>query len=229
MRHSGGQPVYKVFPGTVREALRGFGKCRLKFKKKETKSAELKTIKKRQEKTLLNIFYMILIATIIGYSSFNFKHKIKGERISLLESSQLENREVVTEKALLDLPPVVQSWLTNSGIIGEKLISNVHLVQELQIKMKPEQANWNDGTAEQYFTIQPPAFNWNINTEMNTILHVVGRDKFEDGEGEMTIKLLSLIPVANAKNSEKVNQATLQRYLAEIVWFPSASLSQYIK
>ncbi len=177
--------------------------------------------------TVANV--IILLATIIGYSSFNFKHKIKGERISLFENSQLKNQEIVTEKALLDLPAIVQKWLTNSGIIGKQLISKVYLVQELQLKMKPEQPSWNNGTAEQYFTIQPPAFNWNINTEMNSILSVVGRDKFEDGKGEMIIKLLSLIPVANAKNDEKVNQATLQRYLAEIVWFPSGSLSQYIK
>lgn len=176
--------------------------------------------------TVVNV--IILLATIIGYSNFNFKHKIIGERITLFENSQLKNQEIVTEKALLDLPPIVQKWLTNSGIIGRQLISNVHLVQELQLKMKPEQTSWNNGTAEQYFTIQPPAFNWNINTEMNSILGVIGRDKFEDGKGEMIIKLLSLIPVANAKNDTKVNQATLQRYLAEIVWFPSASLSQYI-
>jgi len=177
--------------------------------------------------TVINV--IILLATIIGYSSFNFKHKIKGERITLFENSQLKNQEIVTEKALLDLPQIVQKWLINSGIIGKKLISNVHLVQELQLKMKHEQTSWNNGRAEQYFTIQPPAFNWNINAEMNSILTVVGRDKFEDGKGEMIIKLLSLIPVANSKDNEKVNQATLQRYLAEIVWFPSASLSQYIK
>jgi hypothetical protein len=47
---------------------------------------------------------------------------------------------------------------------------------------------------------------------MNSTLNVVGRDKFEDGKGEMIIKLISLIPVANAKNEEKVNQVTLQRY-----------------
>jgi hypothetical protein len=64
---------------------------------------------------------------------------------------------------------------------------------------------------------------------MNPILSVVGRDKFENGNGEMMIKLFSLIPVAHVKNDKKVNQATLQRYLAEIVWFPSASLSPYIK
>lgn len=177
--------------------------------------------------TIANV--IILLATIIGYSSFNFKERIKGERITQFENSQLKNQNIVTEKSLLDLPAIVQKWLSNSGIIGKKLISNVYLTQELQLKLKPEQTTWNNGTAEQYFTIQPPAFNWNINTEMNSILSVAGRDKFEEGKGEMTIKLLSLIPVVNAKNDEKVNQATLQRYLAEIVWFPSASLNEYIE
>jgi hypothetical protein len=176
--------------------------------------------------TIINV--ILLLATIIGYSSFNFNHKIKEERIRLLENSQIKTQEIVTEKALLTLPPIVQKWLMNSGVIGKKLISNVHLTQELQLKMKPEQTSWNQGTAEQYFTIEPPAFNWSINTKMNSILSVVGRDKFEDGKGEMIIKLLSIIPVANAKNDEKINQATLQRYLAEIVWFPSASLSKAI-
>ena len=177
--------------------------------------------------TVANI--IILFATIIGYSSFNFKQAIKEERIALFENSQFKNQEIVTENALADLPPVVQKWITNSGVIGKKFIFNVHLVQELQLKLKPGQTNWNNGTAEQYFTARPPAFHWNINTKMNPILSVVGRDKFVDGKGEMIIKLLSLIPVVNVKNDEKVNQASLQRYLAEIVWFPSASLSQYIK
>lgn len=177
--------------------------------------------------TMANV--VVLLATIIGYSSASFAHRIKEERISLFENSQQNNQGIVTEEALRDLPVIVQKWLTSSGTIGAEFISNVHLVQELQLRMQPEQTRWKNGMAEQYFTIQPPAFNWNITTEMNSILSVVGRDKFEDGKGEMTIKLLSLIPVANAKNDTKVNQATLQRYLAEIVWFPSASVSPYIK
>jgi len=59
-------------------------------------------------------------------------------------------------------------------------------------------------------------------------LKVVGRDKFENGKVEMLIKILSLFPVVNARKNEKLNQATLQRYLAEIVWFPSAALSPCI-
>lgn len=177
--------------------------------------------------TIANI--LILFAAIIGYSSFHFQQKIKTERTRLFDGSIAKKHEIVTKEEMVGLPPIVQKWLTNSGIIGKNHISNVYLVQELQLKLKPEQTDWTSGTAEQYFTVQPPSFNWNINTEMNSILSVVGRDRFVDGKGEITIKLLSLIPVASAKNDNRIDQATLQRYLAEIVWFPSASLSQYIK
>lgn len=172
---------------------------------------------------------IILVAVIIGYSTANFQAKIKRERSALFDRAPIENREVVTKDAILGLPPIVQKWLTNSGTVGGPLISNVYLTQELQLKMKPEQSDWNRGLAEQYFTTHPPAFNWSIDTEMNALLRVAGRDKFENGKGEMVIKLLSLIPVADAKNDEKIDRATLQRYLAEIVWFPSAALSEYIK
>ncbi|MEQ8908942.1 MAG: hypothetical protein RIC95_07105 [Vicingaceae bacterium] len=177
--------------------------------------------------TLANL--IILVPLIIAYSSFSFKNKIAEERNKLFENSEIVSEKVITKETISGLPSIVQRWLINSGTVGKSPVSNVHVVQELKLKMKPEQPEWNNGIAEQYFTVQPPAFNWNINTEMNSILTVVGRDKFEDGKGEMTIKLLSLIPVANAKNHEKVNQATLQRYLAETAWFPSTSLSPYIR
>lgn len=176
--------------------------------------------------TLANV--IILIAIVIAYSSFSFKNKIKEERATLFKNSQHVSQEIVTEEALAGLPAIVQRWLTHSGVIGSHYTSNVYLVQELQLKMKPEQTEWNTGKAEQYFTVHPPAFNWSITTQLNSSLKVTGRDKFENGNGEMTIKLFSIIPVANAQNHEKVNQATLQRYLAETVWFPSASLSSYI-
>lgn len=177
--------------------------------------------------TIANL--IILLVTIIGFSSFNFKNRINEERLRLFENSKITKHKNLTEDAIIDLPPIVQKWLRNSGVVGKQLVNRVYLGQELQLKMKPEQTDWNSGTAEQYFTVQPPAFSWSINTEINSVLSILGRDKFEDGKGEMMIKLLSLIPVASAKNHEKVNQATLQRYLAEIVWFPSASLSEYIK
>src|SRR6056297_383486 len=176
--------------------------------------------------TIANL--VILISVIISYSSFSFKHKIAEERKGLFENSEPVSKKVISKETISEMPSIVQKWLINSGTIGKSPISNVHLIQKLQLKMKPEQSEWNNGTAEQYFTVQPPAFNWTITSQMSSILNVAGRDKYENGNGEMTIKLFSLITVANAKNHEKINQATLQRYLAETVWFPSASLSPYI-
>lgn len=44
----------------------------------------------------------------------------------------------------------------------------------------------------------------------------------------MLIKLLSLITVADSKE-EKIDQGTLLRYLAEMVWFPTAAVNDYIQ
>lgn len=171
---------------------------------------------------------ILLLLTIVKYFSFSFKNRIRQEQLELFDKSENLAKRNVSVDDISNLPLIVQKWLTNNGVVGSPFISNVYLTQELHLKLKPEQADWNKGVAEQYFTIQPPAFNWNLNTQMNPLLRIVGRDKFENGKGEMLIKLLSLIKVVDAKNDEKVNEATLQRYLAEIVWFPSAVLSNYI-
>ncbi|MFX0557856.1 DUF6920 family protein [Maribacter sp. CXY002] len=171
---------------------------------------------------------IIFVAIIVGYSAYSFQNKITSERKTILQNSQPVSQNIISKQSISNLPTVVQKWLTISGIIGKKPISSVHVIQEIQLKMNTGQKHWKIGKAEQYFTVKPPAFIWNIDAHINSILNVTGRDKFENGNGEMIIKLLSLISVADIKNSEKVNQASLQRYLAEIVWFPTACLSPQI-
>lgn len=177
--------------------------------------------------TIINV--IILILTISAYANYHFKDEVKGEIKRLFDQSKTTNQKIILKDDIANLPPVIQKWLINSGIIGKPKTINLYLTQDLKLKLKPEQKEWNKGTAKQYFTITPPAFNWSIHSQMNPFLSVIGRDKFVDGKGEMKIKLLSIIPVANAKSDVKTNQATLQRYLAEIVWFPSASLNSCIK
>ena len=176
--------------------------------------------------TIINL--IIIASILIAYSSYDFKKKVNGETVQMLNSSEASKKIIVSEQMITDLPTIVQKWVVNSGILGKELVQNVYLEQDLQMLMKPGQQNWSNAKARQYFTIQPPGFNWTVNLKINLGLSVVGRDKFENGKGEMTIKLFSLIPIVNSKNSEKINQATLQRYLAEIVWFPSAALSRDI-
>ncbi|WP_088341911.1 DUF6920 family protein [Robiginitalea sediminis] len=176
--------------------------------------------------TIANV--LILVGVVLGHAKASFQQQVQQERAELLSQASTPSPQRITETDLQGLPPVVHQWLSRSGVVGKPAVSTVWLRQELQLKLKPGQDSWNPGRAEQVFTVDPPGFVWSIQTEMNAFLPVTGRDRFTGGKGEMHIALGSLIPVARATADPKVDQATLQRYLAEMVWFPSAALSPYI-
>lgn len=137
--------------------------------------------------------------------------------------------EIITESDIVEtLPAPVKKWLLRSGIIGKEYVENLRLQQLFTMKFNVRDKKWSTGKAEQFFTIPEPSFDWSIRIRMNNILPLSGRDIFRDGIGSMKIKLLSLFPVVNVSNDPKTNESTLQRYLSEIMWFPSAALSSWL-
>lgn len=175
--------------------------------------------------TLPNI--IILLVSLIGYGHFNFQKLVQQETMQLLsQNSKAENR-IVSEKDFEHLPNPVKNWLSHNGMVGKPYIYLGKVTQKAELKMKPEQEKWMSAAAIQYTTIDIPAFIWTVNVQMNPLLFAVGRDKFENGKGKMLIRLNSLINVVNEKG-DKLDESTLQRYLGEMVWFPSLALSPYI-
>lgn len=170
---------------------------------------------------------LILIIAIIGFSLWNFDRQVNQERKIIL-SENIMTEQMITEDLIKDLPIPVKRWLDYSGVIGRKQIETVYLRQKGFMKLKPDQKDWMEAEAEQYFTINQPSFIWNVRTSMMGI-PVVGRDLFKNGQGSMIIKLAGLFPVVNVADNSKINESTIQRYLGEIIWFPSAALSDYIK
>lgn len=171
---------------------------------------------------------LILVPCIVGFFQATFSNKIVEERQAMLSSVTI-HQSSSQQKSINTLPIPVQKWLRKSGIDEKAQIKKVYLTQDIKMKLKPEQKNWNTGQAEQYFTIYPPGFNWSVDLNMNALLSIQGRDRFENGIGEMLMKIVSIFSVVDVKDNEKINQAALQRYLAEIIWFPSAALSPHIK
>jgi hypothetical protein len=172
---------------------------------------------------------IILIAVVLAYFQFSFDRQMEKEIAQIKANTQELDSERISKEDISHLPAIVQKWLDASGVLGREPISRVYLEQALQFRMKPEDQDWSAGTAQQYFSVEPPAFHWTTEMKMNSILKVLGRDRYVNGEGEMTIKLLGMLAVADVKADPKTNQATLQRYLAEIVWFPTAALSPYLE
>jgi hypothetical protein len=171
---------------------------------------------------------LILIVALIAFSQFFFQQKVDSEVEGILNEASGISLAPITEESIKTLPPPVQSWLKQSGIIGKPPIRVLKMAQEYKMKLKPDQEKWYDAKAGQYSTTFPPAFVWTADMKMMPLLYAFGRDKFIDGQGEMLFKLLSLIPVAKDGYNDQINESALQRCLGEIVWNPSAAVMDYI-
>ena len=171
---------------------------------------------------------IVLIAAVIAYGSWNFTKNVDATARSLLAATTGAKSEIVTKEMLQGLPYPVQLWLSNCGIIGKEKIHSIRLKQKALMRAKPNQRTWVEATAEQYITLDTPAFIWKVKMNMIPLLPVTGCDRFIDGKGRMNIKLLSLVNMVNQTDA-KIDQGALQRFLGEIMWAPSAALLPYIK
>lgn len=175
--------------------------------------------------TLPNI--IILAVSVVSFGYYNFQKIIQQETALLLNKNLSIENKILTESDLNNLPEPVKKWLKNSGALGKPFINCGKLTQIAEMQMKPEQENWLSAKAIQYTTISNPTFIWSVDVKMNSLLNFQGRDKFDDGKGEMLIKINSLFNIVNERG-KKLDEGTLQRYLGEMVWFPSLALSSYI-
>lgn len=171
--------------------------------------------------------FIFLLIAIMGFSLWNFNLQTNQE-IKKVLTENIMTKQIVTEDLIKDLPIPVKRWLDYSGIIGREQIETVHLKQKGFMKLKPDQKKWMEAEADQYFTINQPSFIWKVRTSMMGI-PVVGQDLFKEGQGSMKIKLAGLLPVVNVSGNSKINESTIQRYLGEIIWFPSAAISDPIE
>lgn len=170
------------------------------------------------------IVNLILACTVIVGAGIMKYHKQVRHEIKSIISRPAESR-LLSGKDIIDLPAPVQRWLSRSGVIGTTAPKYVHVKQRGMMKTKPE-AEWMPFSAEQYFTIQEPAFIWDA-TMTAWIIPIAGRDKFIDGHGNMLIKPLYIYEMANSSGAQ-IDQGTLLRYLAEMTWFPQAATSKYL-
>jgi len=170
---------------------------------------------------------IIAIILLISFSGYAFNRKITRETQSILSEAGKPSEEIVSENDLSELPFPVKNWLMSSGVVGKPKPQTVYLRQKFDMKLKPGQENWYKADAEQYFTTKSPAFIWTVKLRMSPVIKISGRDKFKDGKGEMQMKMNSIINLGN-ESGEKMDEGTLQRYLGEMVWFPSAVLNPYI-
>ena len=176
--------------------------------------------------TIANI--IILIAGLIGYGEFQFNRMVRSESQEISRNLNLEHPNHIKIDDIRHLPTIVQKWLISSGVLEKERVIAVRLSQKGEMKTSPG-GKWMPFTAKQYFNCLDPSFVWHTRVRPLPLAFMDGRDKLVHGEGQMLIKLFSLIPVVNEGNNEKINAAIMQRFLAEICWLPTVAIYDYIE
>ena len=176
------------------------------------------------------LYSLVLIAlifiSILFYGHYSFNKQVDNEVADMLAMVEGERAEIVSEEAVIQLPEPVQRWLYFSGVVGKPKVLAVRLKQEGRFRQTPQQ-EWMPFTAEEYYITALPAFIWKADIKAGPLFRISARDRLDGAEGNMLIRLLSLFTIADAYG-EEINRGSLMRYLDEIIWFPSAAVSEHI-
>lgn len=172
---------------------------------------------------------LIALVCLAGGGIFFFGRHTAELSDSLVRAPGAVAMPKIVEQDLQRLPPIVSLWVDRSGVVGHVPAQRIWVQQRLQLRLEPAQSTWYPARAEQYYTIYPPSFVWQADVRTFPLVHVMARDVFAQGRGRMQVAIWGLLPLADVQGSRQVDQAALQRFLGEMVWYPSAALSPLVR
>jgi hypothetical protein len=175
--------------------------------------------------TVANV--LVALGVVVAWGDTRFSRETDDLERALLARVPEAPAPVVTAEEVAALPAPVARWLSRAGVVGKPRVRVVRLRQRGGIRLSPEQS-FMDVDARQIFTVDEPGFVWRVRLRMYAVVPVLGRDTYQGGRGRMRIEAAGLWPIVDA-TGDTVDQGALLRYLGEMVWFPSAALSPYIR
>lgn len=179
------------------------------------------------KKVLGGVAAVVLVAgAVIGIGQAIYERRLDADVNALLGASTERASRVITEANLATLPEPVQRWLRWAQVVGKPIPTTIHLKQTGRFKLS-ETGGWMPFTAEETYTTDPPGFVWKTSMQMFPLVSIIGRDQYVDGHGSIQMRVLGIVPVADAAGPA-MDQGALLRYLNETIWFPAAALTPYI-
>ncbi|MEN8179903.1 MAG: DUF6544 family protein [Pseudomonadota bacterium] len=172
---------------------------------------------------------LILLGLIALLSIGSLWAQSPGRRDTSLSANQIRvsatrRPQTVDLSEIRDLPAPVKKYFRLVLKDGAPIIHTVSMSQTGGFRAKPDIQGWSNLQAQQLFSTRPPAFVWDASIAIVPGITIHVRDSYLNGKGAMRVKLFSLLPLMDVQNKRELNEAALQRYLAEAVWFPTALL-----
>jgi hypothetical protein len=119
-------------------------------------------------------------------------------------------------------PPPVARYLAAAIPAGRPDIVTVDLDTAGTFQMGHGDDGWRAFHARQRFNTSAPGFVWDARIQMAPMVPVFVRDAYIAGHGTMVARVLANYAVANEADTPELAEGELMRYLAEMIWFPTA-------
>ena len=161
------------------------------------------------------------------FGQYRFQKLVSREVDILFASAALKVGRDQLRARWDGLPGPVRRHLQYAVREDAAAIRTARLRHDGFFRTSPKQSWW-EIRGEQYFTAARPGFVWNARVRPAPLLWVEARDALLHERGNMLVKFLSTIPIANASSAE-IDQGATLRWLAEVAWFPYALVSDCIQ
>ncbi len=144
----------------------------------------------------------------------------------LLAKESPRNTKAVSFRSFDKLPAPAARYFRMALRDGQPLVRSARIVHHGEFLTNPKGSGWSPFTSTQNFSASPPGFVWDASIRFAPLMDVRVRDSYLSGRGAMEATTLAILPVMNQHDMTELNEAALQRYLAEAVWFPTALLPE---
>lgn len=176
--------------------------------------------------SILNL--IILAASLLAMGQQHWNENYVLATRSFHENIRIPGEKGLKAEDIARLPYPVKNWLSRCGILNKDKIVSCRIKQSGEIKLKPSQSSWIGAGAEQYFRLEEPGYLWKASMEYASVFPVEAMDCWQEGMGTMEVKTMYLFS-SGVKDGDKVDEGSMQRFLAEMVWFPSFAVSPTIE
>lgn len=170
---------------------------------------------------LLLLGLVLVVLGALAWLAGGTRRSYQAEVARYLKSHTRVER-TIEEWDLDPLPPPVQRYLQRVGVVGRPRVHNLRAVWSGRMRRAPE-SPWFPIQAEQHNFYGPLVRTFFIRGRMLGI-PIVGRDLYAEGQGEMIMRALGLLPVVDQSGEELASSGLVTIFNDMCLLSPSALL-----
>lgn len=144
-----------------------------------------------------------------------------------LQKHLLQDPELISEDDIVHLPKPVQKYFRYCGFLGRQKITNAQVLWTDVFLKQSFGKKYLKISCAQFNSVPEPARFAFMKSKIGGFIPFEGRDKYQDGHGNMLIKLLKIFTVGDSKGAE-MDVSALVTILAEALFVPGYALQPYI-